>query len=134
VATFYFLAVVAVCAIGIVWLLSRSWKKREESSSRHAAHHAQPLYQHRTAGHALLHSHTGRPPADNRDIWHTRRPRATEERWEQTGSLTARRIRSDEDTQTDEPAESEMTMSVIEYTPEEVRPEEVRRPAGTKKR
>lgn len=126
-ATIYFLAIVAVCAVGLIWLLSRSGKSRAGSSRRRAVQHTQPLYEHRTAGHSLGHSH-GHPPWKTRDIWHTPRPRVTDERWEQTGTLTASRIRSDADA--DEAADEEITMSAIEYTPEEV---EIKRSTGTKR-
>lgn len=121
--TIYFLVFVAVCAVAFVVVIGRSnrrQRKRPDMPKVHAPRHTTPLHRHRTAGHALLHSHDLHGPSEAHDIWHTRRQHAAKERWEPGSSITASRIRSDDEPERGE--DDEMSMGVIEYTPEDVTP------------
>jgi hypothetical protein len=120
-STVYFLVFVAVCALALVWFSFRSTRKaRRSSRTAGRQRHDKPLYRHKMAGHAVLHSHTGHLPSESQDIWRTRRPNAHKEHWEARGTITASRIQSDDEVE--QGADDEMTMSVIEYTPEEASP------------
>lgn len=123
--TIYFLAAVAGCALILVVLVTRSNRdKRDRPSARKESRHAQPLYQHRMAGHTVLHSHTGHPPSErSEDPWHTKRRHAQKERWEEVqgegkpSHITATRLRSDEELEKATDDDDEMTMGEIQYTP-----------------
>ncbi|MEJ8568201.1 hypothetical protein [Elongatibacter sediminis] len=117
--TIYFLGVVAVCAIVFVWLLGRSaGRKRSQAAAR--GRHTKPLYQHRMSGHTVLGSHTGNLPSETHDMWHTRRPHAQKEHWDEAEGtrITATRLRSDDEA--DERDDDEMTMGTIEFTPTKI--------------
>lgn len=115
--TFWFLLFIAASAFALVCMINRSSRRKDgrRDAERNQARHAEPLYRHRMAGHALLHTHT---QAHHQDIWHTRRAQATRERWEAGHSMTATHIRSDEELE--QQGEEEVSMSAIEYTPTEV--------------
>lgn len=123
--TIYFLAAVAGCAIILVVLVTRSNRdKRDRSSARNESRHAQPLYQHRMAGHTVLHSHTGHLPSEkSEDPWHTKRRHAQKEHWEDVreewkpGHIVASRLETDEEREKGSDKEHELTMGEIQYTP-----------------
>lgn len=123
--TIYFLAAVAGCALILVALVTRTNRdRRDRRSARKESRHASPLYQHKMAGHTLLHSHTAHLPSEKtEDPWHTKRRHAHKEHWDdvkeewRTAHITASRLHSDEELEKGAQDDEEMTMSEIQYTP-----------------
>jgi hypothetical protein len=115
----YFLLFVGLCAVGLIWLATRSGRKNRAraKSTRATAQHL------RTPGqHPLLHSHANMHLNDRRDIWKPRRMHAAEEhlgegRW---GGQTflAKKFESDEEVESEQDATG-VTMPAIKYEPTE---------------
>lgn len=114
-----FLGSVALLALLLViWvsMSSRRGKRRAPVPPQHG-HHREPLYEHRVRGQTVHHSHAGHVTA-RQDVWQERRQRAARDRWEPSGTLTASRIRSDDEPESG--AQDEIAMSAIEYVPTEL--------------
>jgi hypothetical protein len=120
----YFLLFVGLCAVGLIWLGTRSGRKNRAraKSTRATAQHL------RTPGqHPLLHSHANMQLNDRRDIWKPRRMHANEEhlgeghlgeaRW---GGQTflAKKVEFDEEVELEQDATG-VTMPAIKYEPTE---------------
>lgn len=116
---FYFLVFVGLCAIGLIWLATRSGSKNRAraKSTQATAHHL------RTPGqHPLLHSHANMHLNNRRDIWKPRRMHASEDHLDEArwGGQTflAKKVEFDDELEAEQGATG-VTMPAIKYEPTE---------------
>ena len=116
----YFVAIVGLGVAALIGFIVASGRKsRDGRQSRKTARHHEPLYEARHVHEPLHHQHSHTPDSSNAHVWHNRRSRMLDESWG-SKTISATRLRSDEEPAASEEETDGPLMTEVQYTPVEV--------------
>ena len=116
----YFVVFVGLCVAALMWFIYAAGRKsRDSRHTRKTARHHEPLYEARHVREPLHHHNAHTPDTSSPHVWHNRRSRMLEENW--TGkTISATRLRTDDEPVAEEEQTDGPLMTEVKYTPVEV--------------